>query len=100
GPMCAPGGMDMSDGIITLRGGISNISERRVRQQLPANKKEELCDGVRIGVYINVCGVRSPAFFFFLWDGQRYITTQQFVGNVLTKEAREGIVRFFPGSER
>jgi hypothetical protein len=41
--------------------------------------------------------VRNKTFFFFLWEGQRYITKQQFVGNVLTAEARQGIFRFFPG---
>src|SRR5215471_14072105 len=49
--------------------------------------------GGRIGGPI----VKNKTFFFFLWEGQRYITKQQFVGNVLTMEARQGIFRFFPG---
>src|SRR5262245_45852661 len=41
--------------------------------------------------------IKNKTFFFFLWEGQRYITKQQFIGNVLTMEARQGIFRFFPG---
>src|SRR5262245_4573555 len=41
--------------------------------------------------------IKNKTFFFFLWEGQRDITKQQFVGNVLTMDARQGNFRFFPG---
>ena len=41
--------------------------------------------------------VRNKTFFFFLYDGQRYVAKSQFVGTVLTNEARQGNFRFFPG---
>jgi len=49
--------------------------------------------GARIGGPI----VKNKTFFFFLFDGQRYITKQQFTGAVLTREARQGLFRYFPG---
>jgi hypothetical protein len=49
--------------------------------------------GARIGGPI----VQNKTFFFFLYDGQRYLTRQQFTGSVLTAQARQGIFRFFPG---
>ncbi len=41
--------------------------------------------------------VRNKTFFFFLYDGQRYVSKSQFTGNVLTAEARQGNFRYFPG---
>src|SRR5437899_1389366 len=41
--------------------------------------------------------IKNKTFFFFLYDGQRYLTKQQFTGAVLTAQAREGMFRFFPG---
>jgi hypothetical protein len=49
--------------------------------------------GGRIGGPI----VKNKTFFFFLWEGQRYVTKHQFIGSVLTAEARQGTFRFFPG---
>jgi hypothetical protein len=41
--------------------------------------------------------IKNKTFFFFLWEGQRYVTRHQFTGIVLTAEARQGIFRHFPG---
>jgi hypothetical protein len=41
--------------------------------------------------------VRNKTFFFFLYDGQRFVTKHYFTGTVLTPEARLGLFRFFPG---
>jgi hypothetical protein len=41
--------------------------------------------------------IRNKTFFFFLFEGQRFVTKGQFTGNVLTEEARRGNFRFFPG---
>src|SRR6266566_374276 len=49
--------------------------------------------GARLGGPI----IKNKTFFFFLFEGQRYVTKQQFTGAVLTREARQGIFRFFPG---
>jgi len=49
--------------------------------------------GGRIGGPI----LRNKTFFFFLYEGQRYVAKSYFTGAVLTKEAREGVFRFFPG---
>jgi hypothetical protein len=40
---------------------------------------------------------RNKTFFFFLFDGQRYVTKSYFTGTVLTDQARQGIFRYFPG---
>jgi hypothetical protein len=46
--------------------------------------------------------IRNKAFFFFLYDGQRYLSKQETVGIVLSPEARTGIFRYLtsgaPGS--
>src|SRR5437867_3822438 len=41
--------------------------------------------------------IKNKTFFFFLFEGQRYIARESFVGPVLTDQARQGIFRFFPG---
>jgi len=41
--------------------------------------------------------ITNKTFFFFLFDGQRYIGKNSFTGNVLTDQARQGIFRYFPG---
>src|SRR5688572_28218521 len=41
--------------------------------------------------------IRNKTFFFFLFDGQRYMTKSNFIGTVLTDQARQGIFRYFPG---
>ena len=51
--------------------------------------------GARVGGPI----IKNKTFFFFLFDGQRYVTKQQFTGAVLTREARQGVFRFFPGAQ-
>jgi len=38
--------------------------------------------------------IRNKAFFFFLYDGQRYLSKQETIGTVLTPEARKGIFRY------
>jgi hypothetical protein len=49
--------------------------------------------GGRIGGPI----IKNKTFFFFLFDGQRYVTKSFFTGTVLTDQARQGLFRFFPG---
>jgi hypothetical protein len=41
--------------------------------------------------------IRNKTFFFVLVDEQRWVAKQNFVGTVLTNEARNGMFRFFPG---
>jgi hypothetical protein len=47
--------------------------------------------------------IHEKAFFFFLYDGQRFLSKQETIGTVLTDEARRGIFRYLtsgaPGSE-
>src|SRR5688572_1044308 len=40
---------------------------------------------------------KNKTFFFFLYDGQRFVTKSYFNGLVLTEQARQGNFRFFPG---
>src|SRR5262245_3686173 len=49
--------------------------------------------GVRVGGPV----IKNKTFFFFLFDGQRYVTKSFFTGAVLTDQARAGIFRYFPG---
>jgi hypothetical protein len=55
--------------------------------------------GGRIGGPIK----ENKAFFFFLYEGQQYLSKQDFVANVLTPTARQGIFRYLtanaPGSQ-
>jgi len=41
--------------------------------------------------------IKNKTFFFFLFDGQRFMTKSIFTGTVLTDQARQGIYRYFPG---
>jgi hypothetical protein len=41
--------------------------------------------------------IRNKTFFFFLFEGQRIVQRQSVIGNVLTADARQGTLRFFPG---
>src|SRR5579883_1119940 len=49
--------------------------------------------GARIGGPI----IKNKTFFFFLFDGQRFLTKGYFTGTVLTDQARQGVFRDFPG---
>lgn len=49
--------------------------------------------GARLGGPI----IKNKTFFFFLFDGQRYLLKQNTTGTVLTQQARQGIFRFLPG---
>jgi hypothetical protein len=49
--------------------------------------------GFRLGGPI----VKNKTFFFFLLDEQRDVTKSNFVGTVLTPQARNGVFRYFPG---
>src|SRR5438552_1203107 len=51
--------------------------------------------GGRIGGPI----IKNKTFFFYLFDGQRYLTKQNVTGTVLTGLARQRIFRFFPGAQ-
>src|SRR5215471_6609661 len=46
--------------------------------------------------------IHDKAFFFFLFDGQRFLSKEETIGTVLTPEARQGIFRYLtsnaPGS--
>src|SRR2546430_9485819 len=41
--------------------------------------------------------VKNKTFFFFLIDEQRFFDKENFVGTVLTDQARQGNFRYFPG---
>ncbi|MBI2149179.1 MAG: carboxypeptidase regulatory-like domain-containing protein, partial [Acidobacteria bacterium] len=41
--------------------------------------------------------IKNKTFFFFLFDGQRYLAKSYFTGAVLTELARQGTFRYFPG---
>src|SRR5262249_35118520 len=43
--------------------------------------------------------IKNKTFFFFLYDGQRYLTRSIFIANVLTAPARQGTFRYFPGAQ-
>jgi hypothetical protein len=51
--------------------------------------------GARLGGPI----IKNKTFFFFLFDGQRFLTKSYFTGTVLTDPARNGIFRYFPNAQ-
>jgi hypothetical protein len=54
-------------------------------------------NGNQFGGRVSGPVVKNKTFFFFLFDGQRYMTKSNFIGTVLTDQARQGIFRYFPG---
>ncbi len=54
-------------------------------------------NGSQFGGRVGGPVVKNKTFFFFLFDGQRYVTKSYFTGVVLTDQARQGIFRYFPG---
>src|SRR5262245_53044573 len=56
-------------------------------------------NGNQFGGRIGGPVIKNKTFFFFLFDGQRYITKNYFTGTVLTDQARKGIFRFFPNAQ-
>jgi hypothetical protein len=43
--------------------------------------------------------VRNKTFFFFLFEGQRFLERAYTTGTVLTEQARSGLFRYFPGAQ-
>jgi hypothetical protein len=61
------------------------------------NAKKDYENRNQFGIRLGGPVIKNKTFFFFLIDEQRYTFRQNFVGPVLTPEARQGIFRFFPG---
>ena len=62
-------------------------------QGVPKNYYNGNQFGGRVGGPI----IKNKTFFFFLYDGQRFVTKSYFNGLVLTEQARQGNFRYFPG---
>jgi hypothetical protein len=58
---------------------------------------KDYVNGNQFGVRVAGPILRNKTFFFFLYDGQRFVTKSYFTGTVLTEPARQGIYRYFSG---
>jgi hypothetical protein len=67
-----------------------------VEQQLPGSR-QDYYNGNQYGGRVGGPIIRNKTFFFFLFDGQRFVTKSSFGGLVLTDQARQGLFRYFPG---
>jgi len=54
-------------------------------------------NGNQFGGRIGGPVIKNKTFFFFLFDGQRFLNKGYFTGTVLTDQARLGNFRYFPG---
>src|SRR5262245_28355839 len=61
-----------------------------------SNTGKNFYNGNQFGGRVGGPVIKNKTFFFFLFDGQRYVTKSYFTGAVLTDQARQGIFRFFP----
>src|SRR5262245_13594063 len=61
-----------------------------------SNSGKNFYNGNQFGGRVGGPVIKNKTFFFFLFDGQRYVTKSYFTGAVLTDQARQGIFRFFP----
>src|SRR5215510_7857934 len=59
--------------------------------------RKDYRNGNQFGGRVGGPVVKNKTFFFFLFEGQRFVTKKQFTGPVLTAEARQGLFRFYPG---
>jgi hypothetical protein len=65
-----------------------NFFDNLARASKPYANRNQF--GGRIGGPIK----ENKAFFFFLYEGQRYLRKEEFIANVLTPTARQGIFRY------
>jgi Carboxypeptidase regulatory-like domain len=58
---------------------------------------KDYLNGNQFGARVAGPILANKTFFFFLYDGQRFITKNYFTGTVLTEQARLGNFRYFSG---
>src|SRR4030095_5229728 len=58
---------------------------------------KDYLNGNQFGARVAGPILANKTFFFFLYDGQRFITKSYFTGTVLTEQARQGLFRYFSG---
>jgi Carboxypeptidase regulatory-like domain len=61
------------------------------------NAGKDYYNGNQFGARVGGPIIKNKTFFFFLFDGQRFLTKGYFTGTVLTDLARQGTFRYFPG---